>query len=238
MLARRLTSLATATTPAYAFGVDAKKLVVGVPKEVYPNEARVAITPDTIQKLIKKNGINFLIEEGAGSKASISDQDYINAGAKIGSTKDALSADVVLKVRPPQESEISNLKEGSTLVSFLYPGQNKELVSKIKDKNVTSFAMDQVPRITRAQTYDALSSMANIAGYKAVILAAENFGRFFTGQMTAAGKLPPAKILVIGGGVAGLAAIATAKSLGAIVRGFDTRPAVKEQVESLGAEFI
>lgn len=120
----------------------------------------------------------------------------------------------------------------------MHPGQNKDLVEKIKNKGITSFAMDQIPRITRAQTFDALSSMANIAGYKAVILAAENFGRFYTGQMTAAGKLPPAKMLVIGGGVAGLAAIATAKSMGAIVRGFDTRPAVKEQVQSLGAEFL
>lgn len=127
------------------------------------------------------------------------------------------------------------MKEGSTLISFLYPAQNKSLVDRIKGKGITSFAMDQIPRITRAQTYDALSSMANIAGYKAVITAAENFGRFYTGQMTAAGKLPPAKMLVIGGGVAGLAAIATAKSMGAIVRGFDTRPAVKEQVKSLGA---
>ena len=136
------------------------------------------------------------------------------------------------------KDEVDALKEGSTLLSFLYPAQNKDLVDKIRNKNVTSFAMDQIPRITRAQTFDALSSMANIAGYKAVITAAENFGRFYTGQMTAAGKLPPAKMLVIGGGVAGLAAIATAKSMGAIVRGFDTRPAVKEQVKSLGAEFL
>lgn len=136
------------------------------------------------------------------------------------------------------QNEIDAIKEGSTLISFLYPAQNKELVQKIKDRGITSFAMDQIPRITRAQTFDALSSMANIAGYKAVITAAENFGRFYTGQMTAAGKLPPAKMLVIGGGVAGLAAIATAKSMGAIVRGFDTRPAVKEQVKSLGAEFL
>lgn len=136
------------------------------------------------------------------------------------------------------KDEVDALKEGSTLISFLYPAQNKDLVDKIRNKNVTSFAMDQIPRITRAQTFDALSSMANIAGYKAVITAAENFGRFYTGQMTAAGKLPPAKMLVIGGGVAGLAAIATAKSMGAIVRGFDTRPAVKEQVKSLGAEFL
>lgn len=130
------------------------------------------------------------------------------------------------------------IKPGATLISFLQPGQNKEAVSKIQKRGITSFAMDCIPRITRAQTFDALSSMANIAGYKAVVLAAENFGRFFTGQMTAAGKLPPAKMLVIGGGVAGLSSIATAKSLGAIVRGFDTRPAVKEQVKSLGAEFL
>lgn len=245
MLARRFTSLATLTTPHYAFGVDAKKLVIGVPKEVYTNETRVAITPEAIQKVVKKNGVNFIVESGAGKGASISDQEYINAGAKIVSTKEAFGADVVLKVRPPQENsslggdhEVNHIKEGSTLVSFLWPGQNKDLVQKIQEKNITSFAMDQIPRITRAQTFDALSSMANTAGYKAVIMAAENFGRFFTGQMTAAGKLPPAKILVIGGGVAGLAAIATAKSLGAIVRAFDTRPAVKEQVESLGAEFI
>lgn len=245
MLVRKLTSLASVTTPFYAFGVDAKKIVIGVPKEVHQNESRVAITPEAIQRMVKKNGANFLIEEGAGKAASISDQDYINAGAKIGKAKDVFGADVVLKVRPPQENprlggdhEVNHIKEGATLVSFLYPGQNKDLVNKIKDKNITSFAMDQIPRITRAQTFDALSSMANTAGYKAVIMAAENFGRFFTGQMTAAGKLPPAKVLVIGAGVAGLAAIATAKSLGAIVRGFDTRPAVKEQVESLGAEFV
>jgi len=136
------------------------------------------------------------------------------------------------------EQEYNLIRPGSTLISFLWPAQNKALVDDIRTRGITSFAMDQVPRITRAQTFDALSSMANIAGYKAVITAGENFGRFFTGQMTAAGKLPPAKILVIGGGVAGLAAIATAKSLGAIVRGFDTRPAVKEQVQSLGAEFL
>jgi NAD(P) transhydrogenase len=244
MLARKLTGFASITGQRYAFGVDAKKLVIGVPKEVHQNEARVAITPDTIQRVIKKNGANFLVESGAGNGASISDQDYINAGAKIGTAKEAFSADVVLKIRPPQDNptlgdhEVNHIKEGTTLISFLYPGQNKQLVDQIREKGITSFAMDQIPRITRAQTYDALSSMANIAGYKAVIMAAENFGRFFTGQMTAAGKLPPAKILVIGGGVAGLAAIATAKSLGAIVRGFDTRPAVKEQVESLGAEFL
>ena len=124
------------------------------------------------------------------------------------------------------------------MISMLYPARNKELIERLRTKGITSFAMDQIPRTTKAQTFDVLSSMANTAGYKAVILAAENFGRFFTGQMTAAGKLPPAKVLVIGGGVAGLSAIATAKSLGAIVRGFDTRPAVREQVQSLSAEFL
>ena len=178
MLARKLTGFATLTSQRYAFSVDAKKLVIGVPKEVHQNEARVAITPDTIQRVIKKNGANFLVESGAGSGASISDQDYINAGAKIGTAKEAFSADVVLKIRPPQENpalgdhEINHIKEGSTLISFLYPGQNKKLVDEIREKGITSFAMDQIPRITRAQTYDALSSMANIAGYKAVIMAA------------------------------------------------------------------
>ena len=162
----------------------------------------------------------------------------------IGSTKEAFQADVILKVRMPQfnpnlnQHEVDSLKPGSTLISFIQPAQNKPVVEQLKEKNITSFAMDQIPRTTRAQTFDALSSMANIAGYKAVVLAAQNFGRFFTGQMTAAGKLPPAKMLVIGGGVAGLSAIATAKSLGAIVRGFDTRPAVREQIQSLGGEFL
>lgn len=244
MLVRRLGNILSSNSPLYQFAIEAKQLVIGVPKEVHPNESRVAITPDTIKRVIKKNGSSFLIESGAGERASISDQDYVNAGASIANAHEAFGADVVLKVRPPMENqslgdhEVNHIKEGSTLISFLQPGQNKELVDKIREKGITSFAMDQIPRITRAQTFDALSSMANTAGYKAVIMAAENFGRFFTGQMTAAGKLPPAKILVIGGGVAGLAAIATAKSMGAIVRGFDTRPAVKEQVESLGAEFL
>ena len=165
-------------TQMYAFGVDAKKVLIGVPKEVHQNESRVAITPDTVQRVIKKNGANFVVESGAGLGASISDQDYINAGAQIGTAKEAFSADVVLKIRPPQENptlkdhEINHIKEGSTLISFLYPGQNKPLVEQIKEKGITSFAMDQIPRITRAQTFDALSSMANIAGYKSVILAA------------------------------------------------------------------
>ena len=194
--------------------------------------------------MTKKNGCSFVVESGAGEGSSIPDHKYEAVGAKIVSAQEAFEADVVLKVRQPafnptlNKDEVDVIKEGSTLISFMYPAQNKELVDRVRNKGIVSFAMDQIPRITRAQTFDALSSMANIAGYKAVITAAENFGRFYTGQMTAAGKLPPAKILVIGGGVAGLAAIATAKSMGAIVRGFDTRPAVKEQVKSLGGEFL
>lgn len=178
MLFRRVFAVKSYSNPLYYFGVDAKKIVIGVPKEVYENEKRVAITPDTIQKLIKKNGLNFIVEEGAGKEAAISDQAYIDSGAKIVSAKEALSADVVLKVRMPQfnpkvnDEEINVIREGATLVSFLQPAQNKDLVDKIRQKGITSFAMDQIPRITRAQTYDALSSMANIAGYKAIILAA------------------------------------------------------------------
>lgn len=225
--------------------IDLAKMKIGVPKEVYTNERRVSITPEGAQRLLKHGFGEVLVEKGAGVGSSIPDEKYIEVGAKIVETQKVFSeSDLLLKVRMPQDNttlnqhEVDLMKPNSRLVSFLYPAQNKDLIEKLKLKNITSFAMDQVPRITRAQTYDALSSMANIAGYKAVIEAAENFGRFFTGQMTAAGRLPPAKVLVIGGGVAGLSAIATAKSLGAIVRGFDTRPAVKEQVQSLGADFL
>jgi len=219
---------------------------IGVPKEVYTNEKRVALTPEGVTRLLKHGFGEVLVEKGAGIGSNIPDEKYTEVGAKLVETRSVFSdSDLLLKVRMPQtnpnlnqEHEVSALKPNAKVVSFLYPAQNKDLVEKLKAQGVTSFAMDQVPRITRAQTYDALSSMANIAGYKAVIEAAENFGRFFTGQMTAAGRLPPAKVLVIGGGVAGLSAIATAKSLGAIVRGFDTRPAVKEQIESLGADFL
>lgn len=226
--------------------IDLAKMKIGVPKEVYQNEKRVALTPEGVQRLLKHGFGEVLVEKGAGEGSSIPDDKYTEVGAKIVETKSVFDeADLLLKVRMPQENsnlsqghEVDSLKPNAKIVSFLYPAQNKSLIEKMKSRNITSIAMDQVPRITRAQTYDALSSMANIAGYKAVIEAAENFGRFFTGQMTAAGRLPPAKVLVIGGGVAGLSAIATAKSLGAIVRGFDTRPAVKEQVQSLGADFL
>ena len=191
-------------------------------------------------------GFNVAIETGAGRGAKFSDAQYAAAGASILNSAEDLynTSTIVVKVRAPElhpglgVHEVSLLKEGSTLISFIYPGQNAELLKMLEDRNVTVFGMDCIPRISRAQVFDALSSMANIAGYKAVIEAANQFGSFFTGQITAAGRVPPAKVLVIGGGVAGLSAIGTAKNMGAIVRAFDVRPAVKEQVESLGAEFL
>lgn len=218
---------------------------IGVPKEIYPNECRVSVTPDTATKL-KKIGFEVIIESGAGSNANFPDDAYKEAGCQIVTDTEKLwaEADIVLKVRPPQihptlnKHEVELLREKGTLISFIWPAQNQELISKLAERSATVLAIDAVPRISRAQKMDALSSMANIAGYRAVIEAANNFGRFFTGQITAAGKVPPAKVMVIGAGVAGLAAIGTAKGLGAIVRAFDTRPAVKEQVESLGGEFL
>ena len=220
---------------------DIKKesLKIGIPKEIYPHECRVAATPDTAKKL-QKLGFTVFIETNAGAKASFSDRLYQEAGCEIIADAPTLwqKADIILKVRAPQPEETEFLSPGKTLISFIYPAQNKELLEQLAAKKVTVLAMDAVPRISRAQKLDALSSMANIAGYRAVIEAANNFGRFFTGQITAAGKVPPGKVLVIGAGVAGLAAIGAAKGLGAIVRAFDTRPVVKEQVESLGGEFL
>ncbi|WP_366510767.1 Re/Si-specific NAD(P)(+) transhydrogenase subunit alpha [Moorena sp. SIO3F7] len=221
------------------------RMKVGIPKEVYPGECRVAATPDTA-KVLQKLGFDVLIESGAGETANFPDNAYEQAECQIIPDANSLwsEADIVLKVRPPQmhptlnkhESEL--LSENGTLISFIWPAQNQELLEQLSSRKATVLAMDAVPRITRAQKMDALSSMANIAGYRAVIEAANNFGRFFTGQITAAGKVPPAKVLVIGAGVAGLAAIGTAKGLGAVVRAFDTRPVVKEQVESMGGEFL
>jgi len=212
---------------------------IGIPKEIYTNECRVAATPDTVKKL-QKLGFEILIESGAGEAANFTDQAYQNADCTIIADAQGLwsEADIILKVRAPEDSEIEVMPEGKTIISFIWPAQNEELLNKLASRNATVLAMDAVPRISRAQKMDALSSMANIAGYRAVIEAANNFGRFFTGQITAAGKVPPAKVMVIGAGVAGLAAIGAARSLGAIVRAFDTRPVVKEQVESLGAEFL
>ncbi|WP_026958047.1 Re/Si-specific NAD(P)(+) transhydrogenase subunit alpha [Aliagarivorans taiwanensis] len=211
---------------------------IGIPRESVSGETRVAATPASVQQLIKL-GFDVLIEASAGSKASFDDRAYENAGASISADSAAVwGSDVVMRVNAPNDDEIALLKAGSTLISFIWPAQNEELLNKLAERKVNALAMDSVPRISRAQSLDALSSMANIAGYRAVVEAANVFGRFFTGQITAAGKVPPAKVLVIGAGVAGLAAIGAAGSLGAVVRAFDTRPEVKEQINSMGAEFL
>ncbi len=218
---------------------------IGIPKEILVGECRVAATPDTA-KLLQKYGFEVLIETGAGSAANFCDDAYQQANCRIIADPETLwaEADLILKVRAPDhhsdldKHETDLLREGGTLISFIWAAQNPELIKKLAARKATVLAMDAVPRISRAQKLDALSSMANIAGYRAVVEAANQFGRFFTGQITAAGKVAPAKVMVIGAGVAGLAAIGTARSLGAIVRAFDTRPVVKEQVESLGAEFL
>ncbi|WP_301098690.1 Re/Si-specific NAD(P)(+) transhydrogenase subunit alpha [Otariodibacter sp.] len=212
-------------------------MLIGVPKELLDNESRIAATPKTIQQILKL-GFEVVVESNAGFKASFEDSAYAEAGATIGNAESVWNADIIFKVNPPTDEEIKLIKEGATLVSFIWPGQNKELMGKLSAKKINVLAMDAVPRISRAQSLDALSSMANIAGYRAVVEAAHEFGSFFTGQITAAGKVPPAKVLVIGAGVAGLAAIGAANSLGAIVRAFDSRPEVKEQVESMGASFL
>ncbi|KAB0369731.1 hypothetical protein FD755_018724 [Muntiacus reevesi] len=222
-------------------GIPYKQLTVGVPKEIFQNEKRVALSPAGVQALVKQ-GFNVVVESGAGEASKFSDDHYRAAGAQIQGTKEVLASDLVVKVRAPMLNptlgihEADLLKTSGTLISFIYPAQNPDLLNKLSKRNTTVLAMDQVPRVTIAQGYDALSSMANIAGYKAVVLAANHFGRFFTGQITAAGKVPPAKILIVGGGVAGLASAGAAKSMGAIVRGFDTRAAALEQFKSLGAE--
>ena len=218
---------------------------IGIPKEVHPGEKRVAATPDTVEQIIKL-GFTVAIEAGAGELAQFSDDSYREAGAAVLPDARALWAqsDIVLKVRAPEPNprlgvhEAELLRDGSTLLSFIWPAQNADLLERLKARHATVIAMDAVPRISRAQKLDALSSMANIAGYRAVVEAAQHFGRFFTGQITAAGKVPPAKVMIIGAGVAGLAAIGTAKGMGAIVRAFDVRPEVKQQIESMGAEFL
>ncbi|XP_066157430.1 NAD(P) transhydrogenase, mitochondrial-like [Euwallacea fornicatus] len=222
---------------AKVLGTSYDKLTVGVPKEIWRNEKRVAVTPTVTQTLVKK-GFNVVVEESAGVLAKFRNEDYEKAGAKLVDDKSVFDSDIILKVRQPLDAEVSKFQPDSTLVSFLYPAQNKQLVEKLGERKINAFAMDCIPRISRAQVFDALSSMANIAGYRAVVEAANHFPRFLSGQITAAGKVPPAKVLVIGGGVAGLAAIGQAKSMGAIVRAFDTRFVVKEQVESLGAEYL
>ncbi len=212
---------------------------IGIPKETHPGERRVAATPQTILKL-KKLGFDVAVQSGAGDEINASDAEYQEAGASIVSDAAELwrTSDVVMKVRPPEGNEVDLLRDGGWLVGFIWPGQNREIVDRLAKKHATVFAMDSVPRITRAQKMDTLSAMANIAGYRAVIEAAQHFPRFFTGQITAAGRIDPAKVLVIGAGVAGLSAIGAAKGLGAIVRAFDPRSATKEQVGSMGAEYL
>lgn len=212
---------------------------IGTPKELFEGERRVAMTPDSATQL-QKLGHDCIIETGAGSAAGFADADYTSAGVEVVKTAAALwkAADVVAKVRAPNEAEVKRLRDGQTLISFINPAANEKLMAQAAKKGSTVVAMDMVPRISRAQKMDALSSMANIAGYRAVIEAGNNFGRFFTGQITAAGKVPPAKVLVVGAGVAGLAAVGTSTSLGAITYAFDVRPEVAEQIESMGAEFV
>ena len=210
---------------------------IGVPRETKARETRVAATPATVKKLVAL-GYEVVVETGAGEASSFLDEAYAEAGAAVGTADEAWQADVVLRVNAPATEEIGRLRDGSTLVSLLSPALNPELVDALAARPITVLAMDAVPRISRAQSMDVLSSMANIAGYRAVIESAHAFGRFFTGQVTAAGKVPPAKVLIAGAGVAGLAAIGAASSLGAIVRATDVRPEVAEQVRSLGGEYV
>ena len=222
-------------------------LHIVIPKEIHPGERRVAATPQTAMKLTQQ-GYKVFVQSGAGAATSFDDAAYAEAGATIIDDVNALWAHaangVVLKVRPPEEHparavhESALLPESATLISFVWPAQNRASLDLLAERKATVLAMDCVPRITRAQSMDALSAMANLAGYRAVIEAANHFPRFFSGQITAAGKIPPAKVLVIGAGVAGLAAIGAARSLGAIVRAFDPRPATKDQVKSMGADFL
>jgi NAD(P) transhydrogenase subunit alpha len=212
-------------------------VLIGVVSESSPGETRVAATPATVAQLIKL-GYEVLVESGAGALAALADEAYIESGATIGTAEQAWGADIVFAVNAPSDDELALIRDGATLIALLSPGLKPEMVEKLGARTITAMSMDAVPRISRAQSLDVLSSMANIAGYRAVIEAAHVFGRFFTGQVTAAGKVPPAKVLVAGAGVAGLAAIGAANSLGAIVRATDARPEVGEQVRSMGAEFL
>jgi len=212
-------------------------MIIGIPRESLPGETRIAATPQTVGQLIKL-GYEVVVESGAGAASSFSDEAYTEAGADVTSAEQVWAADVVLKVNAPDDEEIAALQDGATLISLISPALKPELLDQLATRPITALAMDAVPRISRAQSLDVLSSMANIAGYRAVVEAAHSFGRFFTGQVTAAGKVPPAKVLVVGAGVAGLAAIGAAGSLGAIVRATDPRPEVADQVKSLGGEYL
>src|SRR5258706_8710001 len=213
--------------------------VIGIPTEVYPGEKRVATVPDVIPKLVKL-GFGVIVQSGAGEEAAIGDEAYATAGAKVVPDAAAVwsGADIIFKVRAPGREEVQGMREGQILVSFIWPAQNPELLLSLAAKKATVLAMDSVPRISRAQKLDALSSMANIGGYRAVIEAAHHFGRFFTGQITAAGKVPPAKVFIIGAGVAGLAAIGAASGLGAIVSANGYRPEIAGPIRSLGGEYV
>ena len=212
-------------------------MIIGIPRESLPGETRVAATPQTVGQLIKL-GYEVVVEADAGAASSFYDAAFSEAGASAGSAEQVWAADVVLKVNAPDDAEIATLRDGATLISLISPALKPELVEKLAARPITVLAMDAVPRISRAQSLDVLSSMANIAGYRAVVEAAHEFGRFFTGQVTAAGKVPPAKVLVVGAGVAGLAAVGAAGSLGAIVRATDPRPEVADQVKSLGGDYL
>merc|ERR1719247_1214947 len=214
-----------------------ENMTIGVVKETLPLERRVAQSPESVGKLVKE-GFKVVVEKNAGAAATFSDAMYEAAGAKVVDTEAVWKSDFVTKVRIPTSEEAAKI-ENRTLLSFIQPAQNPELMDQLQKQGATVFAMDCIPRtLSRGQTYDALSSQANIAGYRSVLEASNVFGRFLAGQMTAAGKVPPAKVMVLGGGVAGLAAVQTAKNMGAIVKCFDVRPAVKEQVQSFGAEFL
>lgn len=212
---------------------------IGIIKEVLPEETRVAAVPETVAKMIK-NGMEVLVESGAGNRSAISDSDFTKAGAKIEANSSTLlnEADVLLKVQRPLNDEALRLKDHSTLIAPLYPLQNPDLIKVLESKKITAFSLDLLPRIARAQSMDILSSMSSIAGYKSVIMAADHLAKLFPMMTTAAGTIPPAKVMVIGAGVAGLQAIATARRLGGVVIAFDTRPIVGEQVKSLGADFV
>ncbi|EYF02540.1 Re/Si-specific NAD(P)(+) transhydrogenase subunit alpha [Chondromyces apiculatus] len=219
--------------------------LVGVLKEVDPREKRVAGTPASVERLLKM-GLRVIVESGAGAGAGFEDAAYAEAGARVVPTAADVwgEADIVVKVRAPmevpdsEEHEVDRVREGQRLISFLWPAQNKELVERLRARKATVLAMDAVPRITRAQKLDALSAMSNVAGYRAVVEAAYCYGRLLGGQVTAAGKVKPAQVFIVGAGVAGLAAIGAARSLGAQVKAFDTRPVVREQIESMGAQFV
>ncbi|MDP2315218.1 MAG: Re/Si-specific NAD(P)(+) transhydrogenase subunit alpha [Pseudomonadota bacterium] len=210
---------------------------IGIPRETFPGERRVAATPESVERL-RKLGFTVALETGAGAAAGLADEAYAGVDHLADAAAVWAACDIILKVRPPTLDDIAHMRPGQVVLSLFWPAQNPGLLEAVAARGVTLVAMDQVPRITRAQKLDVLSSQANLVGYRAVIEAANRFGRFFTGQVTAAGKVQPAKVLIIGAGVAGLAAVGTARALGAIVRAFDTRPAVREQVQSLGAEFL